>query len=137
MFSPGLSALYRRMFDQVHNTRNAQTCKQILSIICSVYRPITLSELGALSEGRIDRTIGLVMLRQIVGFCGSFGTLREQKVNFVHQSAKDFLTKEASSEILPKVVESEHHAICWNLYRRCCILSLYLFCWSFFDHGHN
>ncbi|KAF7712891.1 Uncharacterized protein PECH_002543 [Penicillium ucsense] len=110
-FPPGLSALYRRMLDHVKQTRNAQICKQILSIISLVHRPITLSELGALIEGRIDGPIDPVMLRQIVGFCGSFVTLREQKIHLVHQSAKDFLTKEASTEILPKGVESEHHAI--------------------------
>ncbi|KAJ5936163.1 hypothetical protein N7454_005461 [Penicillium verhagenii] len=111
-FPPGLSALYRQMLDQVYKTRSAQICKQILSIICSVYRPITLSELGTLIQGRIDRLdIDAVILRQLIGLCGSFIILREQKVHFIHQSAKDFLTQKASSEILPNGAESEHHAI--------------------------
>ncbi|KAJ5936709.1 hypothetical protein N7466_003159 [Penicillium verhagenii] len=111
-FPPGLSALYRQMLDQVYKTRSAQICKRILSIICSVYRPITLSELGALIQGRIDSLdIDAVVLRQLIGHCGSFIILREQRVHFIHQSAKDFLTQKASSEILPKGTESEHHAI--------------------------
>lgn len=108
---PGLSALYHRMLNQVRKTRNAQICKQILRIITLVYRPITLSELGVLIKGRIDGPIDPVVLRQILGFCGSFVTLREQKVTFVHQSARDFLIQEAFSDIFPKGVENEHHGI--------------------------
>ncbi|KAJ5547510.1 hypothetical protein N7513_004744 [Penicillium frequentans] len=110
-FPPGLSALYRRMLDQIHETRDANICKQILSIVSLAYRPITLSELGTFIERRINHSINPIMLRQMISFCGSFITLRDQAVSFVHQSAKDFLTKEACTEILPKGVDSEHYTI--------------------------
>jgi hypothetical protein len=38
-------------------------------------------------------------LAEIIGLCGSFLTLRERTISFVHQSAKDYLVKHASAEI--------------------------------------
>lgn len=110
-FPLGLSALYRRMLDQVHKARDANICKQILSIVSLVYRPVTLGELSTFIETRISHSINFDMLRQIIGLCGSFITIREQTVTFIHHSAKDFLTNEASTGIIPRGVESEHHTI--------------------------
>jgi hypothetical protein len=47
----------------------------------------------------------------LVGSCGSFLTLREGILYFVHQSAKDFLIGRASAEILPRGIEHQHRAI--------------------------
>ncbi|KAJ5730150.1 uncharacterized protein N7483_004658 [Penicillium malachiteum] len=110
-FPPGLSTLYRRMLNQIYETRDANICKEILSIISLVYRPITLSELDTIIERRINDSINPVILRRIIGFCGSFLTLRDENVTFVHQSAKDFLTIEASTEIFLEGLDDKHHAI--------------------------
>jgi hypothetical protein len=50
-------------------------------------------------------------LEEIIGSCGSFLTLREGVIYFVHQSAKDFLLNEASDQILPSSAAHQHHAI--------------------------
>lgn len=111
MFPPGLDALYHRMIDQVRQSEDAELCKQILGTLSTVYRPITLSELRSLIEGRNDSYDGLDSLHEILAVCGSFLTLREHTIMFVHQSAKDFLVQEILNEILPRGIESEHHAI--------------------------
>jgi hypothetical protein len=50
-------------------------------------------------------------LSEIIALCGSFLTLRDDTIVFVHQSAKDFLLRETRNEILPRGIEAEHHAI--------------------------
>lgn len=56
----------------------------------TVYRPITLSELSSLIE-MPDYDYDNEALSEIITVCGSFLTLRENTITFVHQSAKDFL----------------------------------------------
>jgi hypothetical protein len=110
LFPPGLDALYERMTQQISKTDDAELCKQVLAAVALVYRPLTLKELVTLVEpleGMADDT----ELREIIGLCGSFLTLREQTVYFVHQSAKDFLLAEAAQEVFPAGQEAAHQAI--------------------------
>jgi hypothetical protein len=108
-FPPGLDELYKRMFDQISDSDDAELCKSLLGVITTVFRPITLDELPAcldLPEEEDDSD-----LAEIVGLCGSFLTLRGRTVSLVHQSAKDFLLREAFHEILPDGVEKAHYSI--------------------------
>ncbi|KAE9566315.1 Vegetative incompatibility protein [Colletotrichum fructicola] len=53
-------------------------------------------------------------LRYIISICGSFLTIRQDTIYFVHQSAKDFLMNEAYpalGQILPSGIAHQHHAI--------------------------
>jgi hypothetical protein len=110
LFPPGLDALYERMMQQISKTDDAELCKQVLAAVALVYRPITLEELVALVEPLEDIADDLE-LREIVDLCGSFLTLREQTVYFVHQSAKDFLLAKAAREVFPVGREAAHQAI--------------------------
>jgi hypothetical protein len=53
----------------------------------------------------------LESVREIVGFCRSFLTLREDTVYFVHQSANDFLFGNAYDEAFPDGSEAVHQAV--------------------------
>ena len=114
-FPPELNPFYRRMMDQIRGVEDAEDgelCTQILAVVSAVYRPVLLNELPLL----IDLPDGVASddykaLSDIVGLCGSFLTLREHTISFVHQSAKDFLIKEAQNEIYPCGVESVHNTI--------------------------
>jgi hypothetical protein len=83
--------------DQVSKSDNADLCKRILSIVAIVYRLITLRELISLDDivnksNNLDNLSKEIKdLEQMVGQCGSFLTIREGTIYFVHQSAKDFL----------------------------------------------
>lgn len=111
MFPPGLDALYRRMMGQVRESEDAELCKQILGTVSTVYRPVTLSELGSLLTGRNDGFDDLDTLFELIDICGSFLTVRKGTLMFVHQSAKEFLLREVLTEILPRGEKSEHYAI--------------------------
>ncbi|CAG8321056.1 unnamed protein product [Penicillium salamii] len=110
-FPPGLDALYNRMMGQIRESDDAELCKQILGTLSTLYRPVTLSELGSLLEGRNHGFDDLDTLSEIIAMCGSFLTVRETTVVFVHQSARDFLLQEMIFEILPKGKETEHYEI--------------------------
>ena len=110
-FPPGLDLLYQRMLNQICESDDADLCKQILAIVSTVYRPITLMETASIIETLGDIANDHKSLAAIIGLCGSFLSLREDTVSFVHQSAKDFLMKKASKEILPLGMDDVHHTI--------------------------
>jgi len=100
-FPPGLDAIYKRMIDQICNSNDARLCKSILAVVSVVYRPITLEELASFVDMPPRSSSNYKVLVEIIGLCGSFLTLRERTISFVHQSAKDYLVEHASAEIFP------------------------------------
>ncbi|KAF2678940.1 HET-domain-containing protein, partial [Lentithecium fluviatile CBS 122367] len=110
-FPPGLDALYNRMMQHISSSDDADLCKRILALIAIVYRPVTLDELTYLCEPLEDIADDLDSVRQIVGLCGSFLTIRSGTVSFVHQSAKDFLCTKAVSDVFPSGKKEVHRAI--------------------------
>jgi hypothetical protein len=113
-FPPDLDPFYRRMMDQirgVEDTEDRELCTQILAVVSAVYRPVSLDELSSLINMPDGVAGDYEALSEIIGLCGSFLTLREHTISFVHQSAKDFLIKEAQNEIYPYGVEAVYHTI--------------------------
>ncbi|KAL6406189.1 hypothetical protein AUP68_10357 [Ilyonectria robusta] len=108
-FPPGLDSLYDRMIGHIGDSKDASLCREVLAIASVVYRPITLDELKVLVESLED--LDQDDLEEIIRSCGSFLTLREGVIYFVHQSAKDFLLNKASDQILPSGAAHQHHAI--------------------------
>jgi hypothetical protein len=119
LFPPGLNSLYKRMIDQISESNSAEICLQILASTATLYRPVAVPELVALVE-QLQDLDDLESVREIVSFCGSFLTLREDTVYFVHQSAKDFLFREAYTEAFPDGSEDVRQTI---LLRSLAILS--------------
>jgi hypothetical protein len=107
-FPPGLDDLYQRMMQQMSESDDADTCRCVLASTAVLYRPVTIRELAALVEQLKDVSSDV---REIIDLCGSFLTVREDTVYFVHQSAKDFLFEKASNEIFPNGAEDVHWAI--------------------------
>jgi hypothetical protein len=97
------------MLQQISKADDAELCKQMLAPIALVYRPITIEELVTLVEQLVDDD--LESIRRLIGFCGSFLTLRNETIYFVHQSAKDFLFANASNEVFPSGREEAHYTI--------------------------
>ena len=110
-FPPGLNALYSRMIDQVRNSEDAELCKRILAVMSIVYRPIAFGELASLVELPDDLSDDSEALSEIIAICGSFLTVREDIIIFVHQSAKEFLLRETQNGVFPRGIEAEHHTI--------------------------
>jgi hypothetical protein len=105
---PGLDNLYKRMMQQMSESDDADTCRCVLASTAVLYRPVTIRELVALVEQLEDVSDDV---REIIGLCGSFLTVREDTVYFVHQSAQDFLFKKAYNEAFPDGAEDVHRKI--------------------------
>jgi len=110
-FPPGLDALYERMMKQIRNSDYTDLCNRILASIAIVYRPVTLTELTSLVNVHEDMSDDIESIQEIIGFCGSFLTVRKDAIYFVHQSAKDYLLSKEFNEIFPSGKEGTHHDI--------------------------
>ncbi|KAK4920755.1 hypothetical protein LTR66_016711, partial [Elasticomyces elasticus] len=110
-FPPGLNALYGRMIDQVRNSEDAESCKRILAVMSIVYRPIAFDQLASLVELPDDLAGDSEALSDIIAICGSFLTVREDTIIFVHQSAKEFLLRETQTGVLPGGIEAGHQKV--------------------------
>ena len=99
LFPPGLEKIYDRMLLQIDVDRR-ETAAQILLWVVMAVRPLTLAELGAVfgpaPSAYFDRD---GFIRDQVLCCGYFLTIKEQEVNLIHQSAKEYLRKEVNKSI--------------------------------------
>ena len=113
-FPPGLGSLYERMMQQIcslDDKDDTDICKQVLALTAIVYRPITLEELTSLIGMHEEIADNLESLQEIIGLCGSFLTIRQGTVYFVHQSAKDFLVTKSFNDIFPSGKEEVHYDV--------------------------
>ena len=110
-FPPGLDSLYERMMKQICESEDSELCRRILASIATVYEPITLTELTSLVEILQESSDDVESLQEIISLCGSFLTIREDIIYFVHQSAKDYLITKAFAIIFPSGREETHYEI--------------------------
>ncbi|KAF6783767.1 heterokaryon incompatibility protein [Colletotrichum sojae] len=113
-FPSGLDAFYERMMQQIDGEEDAELCRQILGLVATTYRPLSLAESTTLIEECHDLANDPESLRDIISICGSFLTIRKDTIYFVHQSAKDFLLNKAYTafdQILPSGIAYQHHII--------------------------
>jgi hypothetical protein len=113
-FPPELGPFYKRMINQIRGVEDAEDrelCTQLLAVVSTVYQPVSLDELLSLIDLPDEVRSDYEALSEMVGLCGSFLTLREHTILFVHQLAKDFLIKEAQNEVCPYRVEAVYNTI--------------------------
>jgi hypothetical protein len=91
---PGLNPLYDRMMSQItaEDAETAGYCKYILRSITLAFRPLQLEELAATAVLPRDQFSDVQAVADLVSRCGSFLTVHEGVVSFIHLSAKDFFT---------------------------------------------
>ena len=102
----GLVPLYERMLAQVLHQQDQddiELCRRILCTVTLAFRPLGLEEISALA-----RLPGNEDVQQLVGYCGSFLTIREKSVYLVHQSAKDYLSEGERRELFRLGKAHEH-----------------------------
>ncbi|KAN0073083.1 hypothetical protein V8E54_009197 [Elaphomyces granulatus] len=106
----GLTPLYDRMVNQIQQLGNdyTQLCLLALSAATLAYQPLHLREIHVVA-GLQDEVEELEDLERIINMCGSFLTIRNNYVYFIHQSAKDYLTINASAIIFPAGHEQIHY----------------------------
>ncbi|KAH8898281.1 hypothetical protein GQ53DRAFT_711479 [Thozetella sp. PMI_491] len=113
-FPTGLEALYTRMTAEIFESKRPELFISIIATISAVYRPITLDELTGLVElpdGFSEDGLSEDDMAEIVGHCGSFLTIRDRTISFVHQSAKDFVINTASHRFFPSGIKRTHSTL--------------------------
>ena len=91
----GLSALYNHMMIRIEKGEmiKPQDCKKVLVVTSLAYRPLSVSELAALTGLRLGIT------RSAVEECRSFLITNDQTVYLIHKSAKDYLNLNHESRL--------------------------------------
>jgi hypothetical protein len=97
----GLTPLYDRMINQIQQLEDydQQFCL-LLATAALAHRPLHMLEIRLLA-GLEEESLSLEELETIINMCGSFLTIRDNYVYFIHQSANDYLTVNASGIIFP------------------------------------
>ncbi|OJJ98484.1 hypothetical protein ASPACDRAFT_1881866 [Aspergillus aculeatus ATCC 16872] len=108
-FPASLDDLYKRMMRDIENSESRQLCQGVLATVCTAYRPLAVEELPVLTDLPSRISTDSRMIAQIIKLCGSFLSIREDTIYFVHQSAKDFLL--TSNLIIPAGSGMEHGRI--------------------------
>lgn len=88
---PGLHSFYHRMYSQlgVGQTVDRKRCIELLDVMMLVYQPIQVVEVESLTGFTDDYS----EIEALVGKCASFITMRETFIEFIHQSARDYLAE--------------------------------------------
>jgi hypothetical protein len=106
---PGLHPFYNRVFNQLSKGESAivKGCVRLLKVMMLAYRPLNMAEVGSVT-GLSDQ---LVTVEALVHRCASFLKMRGADIEFVHQSARDYLSKKNGQSILDSYEHYGHGGI--------------------------
>ncbi|KAI6778215.1 uncharacterized protein J7T54_004110 [Emericellopsis cladophorae] len=95
---PGLHPFYDGVLSQLNQGEPAevQKCMRLLKAMMTVYRPLKVEEVASV----IGLTDEEETIRALVDCCASLIRLREKHIEFIHQSARDYLAGENGLAIL-------------------------------------
>ncbi|KAH7012684.1 uncharacterized protein B0I36DRAFT_378380 [Microdochium trichocladiopsis] len=110
-FPPGLEPFYCRMIGQVSQSNDSDLLNRILATATIVYRPITFHELKTIIELPQYLNDNPRFLVDVIEHCGSFSTLRNNTIYFIHQSAKDFLLSKSTNQLFKYGIRHQHGEI--------------------------
>ncbi|TGO70873.1 hypothetical protein BELL_0652g00010 [Botrytis elliptica] len=105
---PGLHPYYNRVLHELSNGQPAvvKGCMRLLRVMMLAYRPLNVAE--------VDSVLGLSKsdtARALVDRCASFLKMRGTDIEFVHQSARDYLAGENGKSILDTSESYGHNDI--------------------------
>ncbi|KAM6483313.1 hypothetical protein HDV62DRAFT_389522 [Trichoderma sp. SZMC 28011] len=113
----GLGNLYGLILDRWERLgeRRQKVCKVLLSIVTTAKRPLHLQELLVFINSywkdseHFGTTYDLQDAQDMTKLCGSILCIRENTVYFIHQSAKDYVVKNADRRIFP--IPHQHYKL--------------------------
>jgi hypothetical protein len=108
---PGLDPLYDRMMRQIlgqDHVRTAGYCKDVLRAVTVAFRPLRLRELVVVAGLPSDQFHHTQVVANLVSYCGSFLSIRQDTVSFIHLSAKDYFTSGKGQQVFDGTIAEEH-----------------------------
>jgi hypothetical protein len=115
---PGLDPLYKRMMAQIlaqKDVKTAEYCKDVLRSLTVAFRPLQLEELIVVAGLPSDQFDNVQKVANLVGYCGSFLTVRKDIVSFIHLSAKDYLTSDNDQQVFDGAAAEEQGRVTHRL----------------------
>jgi len=115
---PGLDPLYDRMMAQIlaqEDIKTAEYCKDILRSVTVTLRPLCLRELVVVAGLPSNQFENPNAVADLVSRCGSFLTVRQDTVSFIHLSAKDYLTSGNGQQVFGGAVAEEKERVAHRL----------------------
>lgn len=111
-----LDEIYKRMLENMLSllTANLKICRQILAVATIAQEPLNIYELVSIAglEGDLgDEWDNRKMVEDLVERCGSFLTIRDLSIYFVHQPAREYCQSKADSEVFPQGKAKVHSGI--------------------------
>ncbi|KLO87710.1 Uncharacterized protein LW93_10046 [Fusarium fujikuroi] len=89
----GLGSLYKQIMDHLKGHPDSEDSLKILSTVILTFRPLHVLELWRLCGFPDEAGFDADVIKGFVRRCGSFLSLRENRVHVIHQSAKDYLNQ--------------------------------------------
>jgi hypothetical protein len=82
----GLDAVYLKALNEIRREDSTGKCRRLLEVMALAFRPLTLQEINGIAGLPYADMIN----HATIGRCTSFVRMQDQKVEFVHQSARDY-----------------------------------------------
>jgi hypothetical protein len=109
---PGLHHLYHRILNQISEGEPADVkrCMRLLKVMMLAYRPLNVCEVGSVT-GATDEEVAV---KALVDRCASFVKMLGTAIEFIHQSARDYLAGTKGQSILDSHEQYGHGEIALN-----------------------
>ncbi|KAJ5419723.1 uncharacterized protein N7487_003273 [Penicillium crustosum] len=106
---PGLHPFYDRILNQLSKGEpdDVYKCMRLLKAMILAYRPLKMEEVPSVT-GLTNEDDAIQML---VNRCASFVRMQEHKIEFVHQSARDYLAGENGQSLLDSYERFGHNEV--------------------------
>jgi len=103
----GLHALYDKVLRQLGEgrSRRVERCMRLLKVMLLVYRPMQASEVASVAGIEHDGDT----LHSLTDQCASFIRRQDDKIEFLHQSARDYLSGEIGQAVLGRYAPYGHY----------------------------
>jgi hypothetical protein len=102
-------------FLKLEDPAKAEICIQIIHATILANRPLHLREVGSVAGLPAELCDDVQSLKELVELCGSFLTIRDEIVCFVHPEAKDYFITDKGSSFIPDDKAGEHGKIAHRL----------------------
>ncbi|KAJ0352479.1 hypothetical protein COL26b_009191 [Colletotrichum chrysophilum] len=117
----GLDMLYEKILNRCQDIEKA---RNVLQIVIAAVRPLTLEEMAvALAMSTNEHLSSRIKLEPpgrfretLRAICGLFVTIIDDKIYFIHQTAKEFLARDLADSNVPRLIRTpneSHACVIW------------------------
>lgn len=92
-----------KQIKQLSDFNDREYCNKVLCITTIAYYSLHLKEFNFAADLPNKEFADTVNLSDLINQCGSFLTIRDEVIYFMHQSAKEFLSGPEGSHVFPTI----------------------------------